>query len=57
MKTIKLTPFTNFSKILGLMKNYLKPQTEIHDTAKQKIIHSGAEFPTKICHSVFRNSV
>jgi len=48
MKTIKLTPFTNFSK----MKNNLKLQTEIHDTAKQKIINSAAEFPTKINHSV-----
>jgi len=57
MKTIKLTPFMNLSKFLALMKNNLKPQTEMHDTAKQKIINSRAEFPTKIYHSVSKNSV
>jgi len=47
----------NLSKFLALMKNNLKPQTEMHDTAKQKIINSRAEFPTKIYHSVSKNSV
>jgi len=39
------------------MKSNLKLQTYKHETAKQKIINSRAEFPMKIHHSVSRNSV
>jgi len=49
IKTIKLTPFIKFSKLAeALLKNNLKLQTKKHETAKQKIINSRAEFPTKI---------
>jgi len=47
----------NFSKLFVLLKSNLKLQTYEHETAQQKIINSGAEFPMKIYHSVFRNSV
>jgi len=47
----------NFSKLLVLLKSDLKLQIYKHETAKQKIINSLAEFPTKIYHSVSRNSV
>jgi len=55
MKTIKLTPFINFSKFLALMNNNQKLQ--IHDTTKQKIVNSRAEFPIKMYDSVSKNSV
>jgi len=47
----------NFSKLLALVKSNLKLQTYKHETAKQKIIDSRAEFPMKIYHAVSRNSV
>jgi len=56
-KKLKLTPLKNFSKLLVLLKSNLKLQIYKHETAKQKIISSRAEFPMKIYHSVTRNSV
>jgi len=47
----------NFSKLLVLLKSNLKLQIYKHETAKQKITNSCAEFPMKICPSVSRNSV
>ena len=57
IKRIKLTPLMNFSKLLVLLKSNLKLQIYKHETAKQKITNSCAEFPMKICPSVSRNSV
>ena len=47
----------NLLKLLVLLKSSLKLQTHKHETAKQKIINSRAEFPMKTYHSVSRNSV
>ena len=48
----------NFSKLLVLLKSNLKLQIDKqHETAKQKIINSRADFPMKIYHSVSRSSV
>jgi len=47
----------NFSKLLLLLKSNLKLQTYKHETTKQKIVNSRAEFPMKIYHSMSRNSV
>jgi len=44
MKKIKLTPLINFSKLLSLLKSNLKLQIYKHETTKQKIIYSYAEF-------------
>jgi len=47
----------NLPKCLVLLKSNLKLQIYKHETAKQKITNYLAEFPTKIYHSVCRNSV
>jgi len=47
----------NFLKLLVLLKSNLILQIFKHETAKQKIRNSCAEFRMKIYHYVFRNSV
>jgi len=54
---IKISPLMNFLKLLILLKRNLILQIYKHETAKQKIRNSRAEFPMKIYHVVFRNSV
>ena len=57
IKIIKLTPSMKFSKLLVLLKSNLKLQIYKRETAKQKTVNHRAEFPMKIYHSAYRNSV
>jgi len=47
-KIINLTPLMNFSKLVVLLKSNLKLQTYNHETTKQKIMISHADFSKKI---------
>jgi len=53
---MRLAALMNFSKLLVLLMSNLILQTYKHETVKQTIIDSRAEFPMKIYDSVSRNS-